>query len=291
MDKVKALIIGAQKAGTTSLYRYMMQHPEIVFSQVKEITYFVDDDLYAKGQEYYHSFFPAVDSDSFIVSSYVHMLASQNAPERVYDYNPDMKLIVLLREPVERAWSAYQYARQMGWEDRGVSFIDALRHEDQRLKSSDPRISRDMVYGYSGLYCRHLSHWMSVFPDKQLLILKADELKYNQSNCLDRVWQFLGISHVDNIDTSKEYNKAGRSRSQFLNYLVYDKRASLPRFIGRLLPPRIRVWVRSNVFPLLKRINTVERVSSPVPDKAGMLLRDYYSEDLKELEENFHVKF
>ncbi len=116
----------------------MNQHPEIAFSRVKEVTYFVDDHLYAKGPAYYHSFFPAADHDSKIVSGYVHMLACQKAPERVRKYNPDMTFIVLLRNPVHRAWSAYQDARQMGWEKDGVSFSDALSAEDQRRKTWYP---------------------------------------------------------------------------------------------------------------------------------------------------------
>ena len=107
MKKVNLLVIGTQKAGTTSLYEYIRQHPDIYFSDVKEVTYFVEDALYSKGEDYYHSFFTKIENEKIIASSYVHMLPCKKCPGRVKEYNPDMKFIVMLREPVSRAYSAY----------------------------------------------------------------------------------------------------------------------------------------------------------------------------------------
>ncbi len=218
------------------------------------------------------------------------MLACQKAPERVRQYNPDMKFIVLLRNPVHRAWSAYQYARQMGWEKDDVSFADALSAEDQRRKSDNSRIRLDTVYGYNGLYGKHLNHWMKVFPADQFLILLSDDLRYRTSSCLERIWEFLGVSSAVKIDTSTEYNRAGRARARWLNSVMYDRSSSLPRIIGRLVPAQLRVWVRSRVFPWLNRINTAESVSARMPDDVAELMTEYYRDDLRGLEQKFHIK-
>lgn len=291
MNKVDTLIIGAQKAGTTSLYRYMSQHPEIVFSRVKEVTYFVDEDLYAKGPTYFDSFLPRADPDTKIVSGYVHMLACPSAPERVRGYNPDMKFIVLLRDPIHRAWSAYQYARQMGWESADVDFSAAFGAESQRLTSRNSRIRYDTVYGYNGLYCKHLNHWMEIFPADQFLILRSEDLRTNTSACLESVWKFLGVSGSVTVDTSTEYNRTGKTRVRWLNRVMYDKSSRLLRLLGRLLPARLRIWIRSRLFPWLQRINTANAVATRIPDDVAGMLAEYYQDDLLQLEQQFSIRF
>jgi hypothetical protein len=290
VNKVDLLIIGAQKAGTTSLFRYMNQHPEIVFSRVKEVTYFVDDDMYAKGPEYFHSFFPRGDPDSKIVSGYVHMLACPKSRDRVRDYNPNMKFIVLLRHPVYRAWSAYMYARQMGWEKDEVRFSEAFLAQEQRLNSENSRTRLDTVYGYNGLYCKHLDSWTQKFPANQFLILRSDDLRSETEACLASVWAFLGVSGAAKIDTSIEYNRTGKARARWLNTLLYDQTSSLPRLVGRLLPNRLRIWIRSRVFPWLHRTNTVDTAPTPIPDDVDELLTNYYRHDLLELEQKYGFK-
>lgn len=292
VNKVDLLIIGAQKAGTTSLYRYIDQHPEISVSQVKEVAYFVDEDLYGKGVTYFHSFFADTQPGAKIASGYVHMLACPHAPERVRQYNPEMKFIVLLRHPVQRAWSAYQYAIQMGWESGDLSFLQALDMEGERLDRKNPRTRYDTVYGYNGLYCAHLKHWMQFFPAEQFLLLRSEDLRFNTDNCLESVWSFLGVSGGAKIDTSIEYNRAGRTRVRWINSIIHDKSSSLIRLMGRLVPGGLRVWIRSRIFSWVRRLNTVDAdpASIRIPDEVARRMAEYYRDDLRELETRFGIR-
>ena len=187
--KVNLLIIGAQKAGTTSLYEYIKQHPDVYFSEIKEITYFVVDKYYQKGIEYFHSFFSKYSSEKIIASSYVHMLPSLDAPERVLEYNKDMKFIIMLRDPVSRAYSAYNYAKQNGWENDNISFIDSLESESMRKNNNQI----DLLYFYNGLYSSHIDNWTSRFLSTQFLIITDTELRNDSKNVLSRVTSFLNI--------------------------------------------------------------------------------------------------
>ena len=183
--KVNLLIIGAQKAGTTSLYYYLKQHPSIYFSEVKEVNYFAIDEFYKRGVKYYHSFFPNHKNQKIIASAYVHMLPDPKCPERVKEYNPDMKFIVMLRDPMKRAISAYKYAIQNNWEKEEISFTKAFDLESERLKSDKPNY--DNMYFYNGLYYHHLSNWMKHFPKENFIILKDTDLKHNPEQVLSSI--------------------------------------------------------------------------------------------------------
>ena len=106
MPKLDFLIICTQKAGTTSLYEYITQHPQLYLPKVKEIQYFVDERFYNKGDSYLNSFTQDRKNETIGGMAYVHMLPSKEAPLRVKAYNPDMKMLVMHRAPVKRAYSA-----------------------------------------------------------------------------------------------------------------------------------------------------------------------------------------
>ncbi len=288
--KVGVLLIGAQKAGTTSLYRYMGQHPDIVFSRVKEITYFIDEEHYARGEGYYHEFFPATVGNRVVASSHVHMLASEAAPERVRKYNPGMRFVVLLRHPSERAWSAYNYAKRNGWEKDDIDIMAALQLERSRLGSSSHRDWRDLAYGFNGLYASHLSRWLEFFPREQFLILRTVDLNTDPKSCLEQVWKFLSLRNDVTIDVSRQYNRAGRARWPWINKLLFDRDSSLKAGLRKIFPVRTRVWFRSVVVPQLKRMNSVDARSDPLADDVREWLDAYFRDDLAALDERFGIR-
>lgn len=109
------LIIGAQKAGTTSLFDYLSHHPYLVPSRQKEVCFFSNDELYQKGEAWYHSHFPMpyrVLKGSLAYEATPEYLFYPQCPERIFQYNAGMKLIIILRDPVERAYSAWNMYRR-----------------------------------------------------------------------------------------------------------------------------------------------------------------------------------
>ncbi len=193
------LVIGAQKAGTTALYAYLRWHPDILGPFWKEVSFF--DRHWWRGEAWYRGQLPFRNQGKKLVGeaspSYLfHPLA----PERVFSLVPDVRLIVLVREPAERAYSHYQHEVALGREP--LSFEDALAAEEDRLRGevdrlcADPRaFSRawwDHAYASRGLYADQLECWLEFFPREQMLILTTDELGERPAETYASVLAFLG---------------------------------------------------------------------------------------------------
>jgi len=291
VDRVDLMLIGAQKSGTTSLYEYMLQHPKLVFSSVKEVTYFIDPEFYALGDDYYHSFFPDKAGATLVAGGHVHMLASRDAPARVLKYNPEMQFIVVVREPVARAWSAYNYALQNGWESNEVGILDALDLEEERLNSGDHRQKFDLAYFNNGLYWKHLTHWLLYFPRERFLILKAADLRNDPDATLAKVWHFLGIDDSVHVDVSREFNRASRVRWRWINEITFRRTSRLKKVFRILMPIKLRMWVRSRVIPFLSRMNTVEVQPTELSYEIRVSIEPYFRDDLKKLDRDFSIRF
>jgi len=287
MEKVNTLIIGAQKAGTTSLYEYMRQHPAIHFSKVKEVTFFVKDQYYSKGEDYYHSFFDLKSKAPIKASAYVHMLPCAKCPARVKAYNKDMKFIVLLREPWERAYSSFRYAIKNGWEKEAIDLADSVRFEKMRLESEE----YDLTYLSNGKYYEHLSNWMRQFDQEKFFIATNEELQINPDLLLKRLCEFLAIDSSFEFDTQTRYNQSATIKSELLQRLLLTKDSKIIPKIGRLLPSTLRVFIRAEIFSRLLKwndkpaIKQIERSCAPLP---GMT--KYFKEDQRLLQKMLNSK-
>lgn len=178
------LIIGAKKCGTTSLFNYLCQHPNIGEPTWKEVSYF--NIHYSKGNAWYKSFFPIslpkLDSQSLITGeATASYICHPQAPERIATTIPEVKLIALLRNPIDRAYSHYHHTKRIGREN--LSFEDAIAQEELRVKrleneSRELGLKSSPAYNYtylaSGMYARQLKNWLKYFDQKQLLILKSE---------------------------------------------------------------------------------------------------------------------
>ncbi len=207
------MVIGAQKAGTTSLYAYLSTHPDIFPAAQKEIHYF--DMHYSEGEHWYRAMFPtrrriaaaARDDGRRIVTGEAspyylfHPLAAQRAARTL----PDARLVVLLRDPVERAWSHYRHEVRAGREQ--LSFADALAAEPQRLAGAEAALRaglanaatlahRTSSYIARGRYAQQLSRWLEHFPREQLLVVQAEDLFEEPVREFGRVVEHLGVAQM-----------------------------------------------------------------------------------------------
>jgi Sulfotransferase domain len=203
------LIIGAQKAGTTALYAYLRWHPAVLGPSWKEVSFF--DRHYSRGEAWYRGQFPnalrlqLVERRSgarpIVGEASPSYLFHPLAPERVAALLPGARLVALVRNPVERAFSHYQHEVALGREP--LSFEDALAREEDRTRGevdrmlSDPRyFSRswwNYTYAARGLYGDQLDRWLAVFPREQLLIVPTDDLAATPAETYVRVLEFLGV--------------------------------------------------------------------------------------------------
>lgn len=284
--KVNLLIIGAQKAGTTSLYEYIKQHPDVYFSEIKEITYFVVDKYYRKGIDYFHSFFSKYNNEKIIASSYVHMLPSVDAPDRVFAYNKNMKFIIMLRDPVSRAYSAYNYAKQNGWENDDISFIDSLDYESIRKNNNQI----DLLYFYNGLYSSHIDNWMSRFPSAQFLIITDTELRNDSKQVLSRITSFLNIKEC-NFLTDATFNVTSRPRFSILNSIILTRNEKVRNIIGFLIPSVLKKWILKYFIPKLLDLNKSNVKFSKIKADERKIAEEYFKNDLMILKKKYNLEF
>jgi Sulfotransferase domain len=193
------LVIGAQKAGTTALYAYLRWHPAVTGPSWKEVSFF--DRHWWRGERWYRGQFPLRSAGRLVGEASPSYLFHPLAPERVRSLLPDARLVALLRDPVERAYSQYQHEVALGREP--LSFEDALEAEEERTRGeverlvADPRaFSRDWwdhTYAARGLYAEQLERWLAVFPRNQLLVVATDELGEKPAETYAAVLSFLGV--------------------------------------------------------------------------------------------------
>jgi len=196
------LIIGAQKAGTTALYAYLRRHPHVTGPPWKEVSFF--DRHYARGERWYRGNFPNVllARGALVGEASPSYLFHPLAPERVAALVPHARLIVLLRNPVDRALSHYHHEVALGREP--LPFEEALAREEERTRGEVERMLADGAYfsdpwwNYTyigrGRYAEQLERWLAVFPGEQLLVLTSDELGGRPAQAYSRVLGFLGAS-------------------------------------------------------------------------------------------------
>jgi hypothetical protein len=197
-----ALIIGAQKSGTTSLFNYLVEHPDVLAPLTKEVHYF--DLHYARGVTWYRGRFPyghLLRNGTLTLDASPYYLVHPLAPGRAAELLPEVKLIAVLRNPVDRALSHYQHEFRYGRET--LSFAEAIEREPERLAGEEDRLRADPAYysyahhRYSylrrGLYLEQLLQWLEHYPRNRLLVLQSERLFQDPAGTMSQVHEFLGI--------------------------------------------------------------------------------------------------
>ena len=189
--RVNFIIAGVQKAGTTALYDYLEDAPGISLSKVKEVHFFDDESIDWAAPDYaaYHAQF-AAGSPGLLGEATPIYLYWPRSLERIAAYNPQMRLIVMLRDPVERAWSHWRMETSRGVETHPFGWC--IRAGRTRLFEARPwGVHREFSYVERGFYGEQIERLFSLFPREQVLILLADDLRRDPNAVLARVAEFL----------------------------------------------------------------------------------------------------
>ena len=253
------LIIGAQRSGTTSLYRYLATHPCILPSLRKEIHYF--DFQYTKGIAWYLAHFPFNHrpwSTKWRITGEAspYYMVHPMAPERVRGLNRDMKVIAILRDPVDRAFSHYQHERSHGAET--LTFEEGLAAEAERL-ASDQRLLLQAPHYFSynhhhfsyldrGRYGHYLKVWLDHFPGGQILVLNAEEMFADPNRVVNEAFAFLDLP-AHELRAPPTFNKRSyqpmdrdiRNRvEQYVEHYYQEDRRLLETVLRSTAPRRSR---------------------------------------------------
>ncbi len=191
--RVNFLIAGVQKAGTSSLYQLLKRHPAVGLSSVKEVHFFDDENLDWSKPPYdrYHSYFPKKRGATAWGEATPIYSYWPNALERIKAYRPDMKLILLFRDPISRAYSAWSHQRRRGREK--LSFAQAIRNGRARVMDLPDYANRHFSYVERGFYGEQLNRCLEIFPRRNVRTLDCSQLSLDPSGLLERVTSFLGI--------------------------------------------------------------------------------------------------
>ena len=174
------LIVGAQRAGTTSLYRWLAAHEGVHPAFRKEVHYF--DLHFSKGLSWYRANFPLQEAPGITGEATPYLLFHPLAPGRIAEQVPEAKLIVVLRHPVERAISHFSYMRALGIEP--LTLPEAIAAEPRRLRGTEEQVSeggkspahQHFSYVAKGMYASQLRRWFEVFGAQSLLLVESGEL-------------------------------------------------------------------------------------------------------------------
>jgi hypothetical protein len=215
------IIMGAVKGGTSTMYQHLKAHPEIATSIIKETNFFSE---YYYDYERYHNMFYFVDGDRRIEYKVAgeaspNYLAQDRVPERIHRYNPNMKLIYILRDPCDRAYSHYMMHK------------DKYHiHQYQDIKPFLQEMKKSPEYIEAGLYAKSIKNMLKYFPKEQCLFLKYEDLAKDAQKVMKKVFGFLGVIQK-NVDASMRVGPAGvlkrkpwklKRRKTLLKYFIDD---------------------------------------------------------------------
>ncbi len=193
------LIIGAAKSGTSSLYEYLSKHPQIVPSLHKEINFF--HQKFHLGLPWYYAHFANLSQSANLLTgeASADYLYHPIACQRIYNFLPKVKLITILRNPIDRGISHYYMAKKNGEEKRDLATviqaeIAVLRNLPQGFNSIANQLKTGSYYFQSGLYIYFLAPWLAKFGQDRLLILDYEDLKNYPADTMGKIYQFFDIS-------------------------------------------------------------------------------------------------
>lgn len=217
------IVIGTQKGGTTALHKYLSQHPSIVPAIKKELHFFNCDNAYNQGLDHYASFFeadlPSRKNKITLDVTPDYLFFSYKTAERIHQYNPNMKLIALLRDPIKRAFSAWQmykhfYQKNKDWHYKwncncgldktlqklvprksyGESFIKDIRLELDLLNEG---LLPEMAILNYGFYAQQLEQFIRFFNHENLLVIESNAMREHTQQYLSKIETHLNINHHD----------------------------------------------------------------------------------------------
>lgn len=280
-------ILGAAKCGTSSLYYYLDQHPDILMSTPKETLFFEKD--YKKDLTYYRGkYFPNYKGEAFLGEARHRNLYLPFVPERIAESFPDAKLIIILRNPVDRAYSHYLHRKNRGVEL--LNFKDAIKEDEMRIKNgilfknqsdiekylkqlaTDGAMLEYRTYLDSGYYVEQIERYLKLFNRDQIFITFTEDLKKDVRKTYFDLLAFLDKDlRLIDIDFSEQNTRTNLLNIQFSN--IASKYPAVKSFIPK--------WAKQISYIITDKISTNE---SELDDEIRLWLISHYKEHNKKLE-------
>ena len=309
MKRPNFIILGAAKSGTTALHNYLGQHPDIFVTLKKEPKFFTfygetpdtDGTADAEGRqryEYvkrgsiydldaYHALFETVADETAIGESSPMYLYCPRSAQRIYEYDPGMKLIAILRDPVERAFSHYmQYSIQVQGDEYLPTFEKAIAAEP----IDHPHIWYSFRhYVRLGFYYRQLQRYFDRFDANQIRVYLYEDLKHDSQQLFQDIFQFLNVDDAFTIDTTRSHNVGAAPKNQlihaslgWINAMANTQNPTL-KAVKSAIPTPIYRGV-SNTVQWVKKRNVTQKPASCAPETRQQLI-ECYRDDILHLQD------
>ena len=276
--KVNLFIVGAPKAGTTSLHHYLNEYPEILMSVIKEPDFFSDIEIQEQGLYYgssrinnitkYNSLFSDWIDESIIGEASVSYLFYPNVPQRIKIYNDNSKIIIMLRNPIERAFSHYLMDYRLG--------LTSNSFEEEFDKKTTLNFQQ---YFLLGNYFQQVKRYLDIFGKENVHIIWYSDFIENTENELNKVISFLGLNTDFSVDFNKIHNSFSMPKNNFIRK-IYSV-VWLRKTLSFLFPVNIQIIFKKALFN--------EDNKPKLSEKTRELLCKYYLSDIESLEKLLSV--
>ena len=269
MTKLDLVIVGVQKAGTTSLHQYLKSHPDVIGHFMTEFTFFTDSRIYETGFEAafrksYHG-----KKSKRIIAKNVTIIQNEDSLNKLRRHNPDVKIVLILREPVSRAYSSYNMAIKDGWID------DNFEELQEIIYNKDINHIKYRHFIKTGEYDLSLKLILKYFSKENLRIyLFEDLIKFPQLICND-IFKWMDIDkHTISVEI---HNKTVKPKSRIVSKLINalrNQNSVMNKVIRMILPYKHY----SKIGEMIIGLNRSGKRYEPIKDDIKEVLKDYYKE-------------
>lgn len=236
-DRLDFVLAGAQKSGTTALHYFLSRHPDITMGDRQEIHFFDDEEIFAGPPNYeiLHGHYPAIGGSAIAGDCTPIYLYWNPAVERICRYNPEIRLLILLRNPIERAFAHWNMQRFKKREP--LDFIEALKEEKKRALEAAPLQSRRYSYVDRGRYAEQLERVFRSFSREQVMVIKSEEFQKKNQETLNTIFEFLGVSPLS-VPRNKDRNvvpyerKITQEERDYLRAVFAEEISKLEKMLG-----------------------------------------------------------
>jgi len=273
------IIVGAPKAGTTSLYHYLSEHPDVFMSEPKEVNFFSKEEIESQGLYYadfkaksmveYEGLFNGVTTQKAIGEGSVSYLFYPKTPQKIKEALPEVKVIMLLRDPIERAFSHYLMDLRLGLVN--VPFEDIVSRVSEH--KSLPLFYQQYVE--LGLYYSQVKRYLDTFGKDKVKIYFQEDLRHKSDEVIMDLYTFLGVDTSYSPDINREHNVFSMPKNRLMRILYASN--FMRSLIGRAFPDKLKEAFKGIVFEQKKKPEMLQQTRKT--------LRKLYLQDIEQLEQ------
>lgn len=274
------ICVGAQKAGTTTLHDILKQHPDIYLPELKEAHFFDQKKRYVKGIKWWlNTFFSKYNNEKIMGVMTPEYLYYEEVPDRVLkDLGSNVKIIIILRNPVERSYSHYLMSVRRGFES--MSFMNAIENESMRILQGEFE-RNNFSYIARGLYSQQVTRYTNRFSKNNILFLSFENsIVNNIDSTITHIENFLDIDKIK-LNTTLKSNSASEPRLKFINTLLYKKSIIKKIFRPFFNSLSLKVKIAQFIDSLNQKPTSSKKLS--LEDKKDIMDK-YFKEDIVKLE-------